>query len=124
RGYPPEGRDRLLPGDPTPPGSARAWPADAYQRPHPEGPEADRRRKEEARPEVIRSAETYASEGSYRDRRQEGAAQGTEERRPRARAHQEHLQQHHRVDHRPERCCHLLVLRGPGGLQGLPQVDT
>ena len=39
-----------------------------------------------------------ASQGSYGRRRQEGPAQGEEERRPRPRAHQEHVQQHDR-DH-------------------------
>ena len=39
-------------GHPAPPGPARARPADPDQRAYPQGPEADRRRQEEARQEV------------------------------------------------------------------------
>src|SRR6476646_8564935 len=62
-----------------------------------------------------------ASQGSYRWR-QEGAPQGEEERRPRARSHQEHVQQHHHLDHGPHRRRDLVGLRRPGRLQGLAQV--
>src|SRR5699024_9349880 len=54
--------------------------------------------------------------------RAQAAPQGQEEHRQRAGVHQEHLQQHHRVDHRSDRCRDLLGLRGPGRLQGLAQV--
>ena len=49
--------DRLLPGPPPPPGPPRARPAHPHQRPHPQGPEEDRRRQEEGRAEVSGQAE-------------------------------------------------------------------
>ena len=58
------------------------------------------------------------------DRRQEGAPQGKEERCPRARSHQEHVQQHDHLDHRPNRGGDRVGVRRPGRLQGLSQVDA
>src|SRR5208282_3471709 len=57
-------------------------------------------------------------------RRKEGAPQRAEEHRSRARAHQEHVQQHDRLDHRPRRERHFLGLVRAGRIQGLAQVDA
>jgi hypothetical protein len=50
--------------------------------------------------------------------RQEGAPQGEEERGPRPRAHQEHVQQHHRLDHRPHGQRDLVGERRHVGFKG------
>src|SRR5699024_11402719 len=50
RRHPPQGRDRLLPGPASPPPAAGARSAHQDQRPHPQGPQAHRRRQEEVRP--------------------------------------------------------------------------
>ena len=55
--------------------------------------------------------------------RQEGPPQGEEERLPRSGAHQEHVQQHDHLHHRPYRRRDLVGLLRPGRLQGLAQVD-
>jgi hypothetical protein len=70
------------------------------------------------------SAGHVGFKGSRRGRCQEGPPQGEEERRARCRAHQEHLQQHDRLDHRPERERDQLGLRRSRRLQGLPQVHA
>ena len=70
----------------------------------------------------FRSTQDNATEEPTATGAEEGAAQGEEERRPWARAHQEHVQQHDRLDHRPGRQRDRLGLRRPGGLQGLAQV--
>ena len=66
---------------------------------------------------------THASQGPYRGR-QEGAPQGEEERRCGPGPHQEHVQQHDHLDHRPHRGRHRLGLCRPGGLQGFAQVHA
>ncbi|CAA9266136.1 MAG: SSU ribosomal protein S11p (S14e), partial [uncultured Actinomycetospora sp.] len=59
-----------------------------------------------------------------RGRGQEGPAPGEEEHLPRPRAHQEHVQQHDRLHHRPDRQRHQLGVGRSRGLQGLAQVDA
>ena len=53
-GHQAQDRDRLLPGRAPPQGPPCARAAHPHQRPHPQGPEEDRRRQEEGREEVAR----------------------------------------------------------------------
>jgi hypothetical protein len=80
-----------------------------------------RRRPSPARRRQVRS---NAAPHSPAGRTQEGPPQGEEERRPRSRSHQEHVQQHDRVDHRPDRCRDRVGLRRPRRFQGLAQVHA
>ena len=57
--------DRLLPGHPPPPGPAGPRPAHPHQRPHPQGPEEDRRRQEEG-PEVTDGKDQHGQAGGRR----------------------------------------------------------
>ncbi|CAA9374067.1 MAG: SSU ribosomal protein S11p (S14e), partial [uncultured Nocardioides sp.] len=54
--------------------------------------------------------------------RDQGPPQGEEEHRSGRSPHQEHVQQHHRHDHRPDRCGDLVGLCRHRRLQGLAQV--
>ena len=60
---------------------------------------------------------------AHQDRRAQAASQGKEEHRAGPGPHQVDVQQHDRLDHRPDRRCHQLGLVGWRGLQGLAQVD-
>ena len=104
--------DRLLPGPPPPQGPPGPRPAHPDQRPHPQGPEEDRRRQEEGR----------ASNGEAQARRPSAPQARAQERHLRRRAHQELVQQHDRHDHRPGGQRPLLGLGRQRRLQGLPQV--
>ena len=73
------------------------------------------------RPATGVTGRCHPRHGSSR-RGAQAAPQGEEERRPRARSHQEHVQQHDRLDHRPDGQRDLLGLRRPGRLQGFAQV--
>src|SRR5690606_15083043 len=57
-------------------------------------------------------------------RAEEGPPQGEEERRRGPGPHQEHVQQHDRLDHRPQRCRDRVGVRGPRRVQGLAQVHA
>ena len=77
-------------------------PARARRRPSP----ARRRQARSSEPRPRRSSTDHLRSKSRcrrgaASRRQEGPPQGEEERRSRPRPHQEHVQQHHRLDHRP-----------------------
>ena len=74
-----------LPGHPAPPGPPGARPAHADQRPHPQGPEEDRRRPQEARPQVTGVAASRPdSTSSGRERARKMAKPAPGGRRPRA----------------------------------------
>ena len=113
RGHPPQGRDRLLRGPRGTVAVSRARSAHQDQR----VPARARSALWPARRRLV----SNAPQEPYGCRRQEGAPQGEEERRPRARSHQEHVQQHHHLDHGPQRCCDLVGVRRPGRFQGLPK---
>src|SRR5258708_3571151 len=75
------------------------------------------------RSDHLRTEEEDASEESHR-RRQEGTPERAEEHGSGARPYQEHIQQHHCLDHRPWRQRHFLGLVRAGRVQGLAQVHA
>ena len=108
--------DRLLPGHPPPQGPAGARPAHPHQRPHPQGPQEDRRRQEEGREEV--------DDGQAEAGRSPPPQAGTQERHLRGGAHQELVQQHDRLDHRHRGQRARVGLGRQRRLQGLAQVHA
>jgi ribosomal protein uS13 len=92
-------------------GPARPRPAHPHQRPHPQGPEEDRRRQEEGA-EVMAKPKPGGRRPRKRERKNVSYGR---------RAHQELVQQHDRVHHRHRGQRPLLGLGRQRRLQGLPQ---
>ena len=109
------GRHRLLPRHPPPPRAAGRRPAHQDERTHPQGPEEDRRTREEG--QVDGASEEAGGPWPHPSPR-------PQEHRGRPGAHQDVLQQHDRRAHRQGRERDRVGVRRLGGLQGLAQVDA
>ena len=113
-GHQAQDRDRLLPGHPPPHGPAGARPAHPHQRPHPQGPEEDRRRQEEGAEVDGQAQAGWPPPPPPR----------AQERHLRRGPHQELVQQHDRLHHRPRGQRPRVGVGRQRRVQGLAQVHA